>query len=71
MGKFLRFFIGLDLMLKEIRVWFLSFDGFVRRVIVYICGCVLEIFILYDNYVEFWVEFMFVLKLDVWVMDME
>lgn len=71
LGKFLRFSTGSDLMLKEIRVRFSSLDGFARRVIAHTCGCVLEIPISYDNYVEFRAEFMSVLKSDVWVMDME
>lgn len=71
LGKFLRFSTGSDLMLKEIRVRFSSLDGFARRIIAHTCGCVLEIPISYDNYVEFRAEFMSVLKSDVWVMHME
>jgi hypothetical protein len=71
LGKFLRFCTGSDVMLKSITVRFSDLDGFGRRIIAHTCGCVLEVPMSYENYVEFRAEVMSVLKSDVWVMDIE
>lgn len=61
------FIIGVDVIcVFYINVEFIKLEGLWRCLIVYICGCVFELFFIYDFYVEFCVEFINVLVKEKW-----
>lgn len=61
------FIIGVDVIcIKLIEIIFIKLEGLVRCLIVYMCGCVFELFFIYDFYVEFCFEFINVLVKEKW-----
>lgn len=67
---FLRFCTGSDLVLgQSIEVCFVDLNGFERRPVAHTCGCVLELPMMYENYLAFKSEFHSVLMSGIWIMD--
>lgn len=61
------FIIGVDVIcVIKFDINFIKLEGLVRCLIVYICGCVLELLFIYDFYIEFCFEFINVLVKEKW-----
>ena len=68
--RFLRFCTGSNLLSVEvIYIRFNQLSGIMRRPVAHTCGCVLELSIDYENYLDFKHEFDSVLRSEIWVMD--
>ena len=70
LGTFLNFVSGADVIcIDAIHVEFAKLDGYARRPIAHICGCVLELLSTYDTYAEFSTEFTNILVAGRWQND--
>lgn len=70
LATFLNFVTGADVMcIDSIHVEFTKLDGYARRPIAHICGCILELPSTYDTYAEFRTEFSNILAAGRWQND--